>query len=171
MRRLALALSLAAALGGCGYRPLYGASERLAVVSAAPLVVDAALVTEVEAGVRAELARAGALRSGRGYPRVVVELLRADTASEGIAAQPGAVPLARGTRTGLVARAWLERGPSEPRERDTGDVRVTEVIEAARDARLEALRSDDAGLAAARRLGGRLARTILGQPQAPDEAL
>jgi hypothetical protein len=160
----------AALLCSCGYRPLYGgeAPERFAVVGAAPLVADASVVAEVEAGVRAGLSRAGALRSGEGYPRVVVEVLRIDGSSAGIADVAGS-PLARGTELGVVARAWIERERAGEPMRDTGDVRTLEVSSAASDARLESLRQADALRAAGRRLGERLARRILGEPDAPDD--
>ena len=78
-------------------------------------VPDAVASDEVLAGVREELARGGALASGDGYPRCEVEILRADEASEGIAAAPDAAgrlqPQSRATRVGLVARAWVLRAP------------------------------------------------------------
>jgi len=178
-------------VGSCGYRPLYGGAqgdERLSVAGITPLIADASVVAEVEAGVRAGLARAALLRGGGGYPRVVVEVLRLDTQSEGIAAVPGGVrppeggavplaaaeplrPLARGTRVGVVARAWLERSEGGPKERQTGDLRAVDVMQVESDARLEALRLDDTSRAAARRLGERLARRVLGEPEAPDEGM
>ena len=191
---VALALSgLAASIAGCGYHPVYGpgsAAEgaRFCVVGVSPLVADTAAVAEVEAGLRQELARAGALRSGGGYPRVVVEVLRMDEMSEGIAAVPGGTrgteiagtpirpplplaPLARGTRVGVLARAWIEPSAGAARERETGDMRTTDVRRAESDPRLEALRQDDAARAAARRLGARLARRILGEPETSDEGM
>jgi hypothetical protein len=182
---------LALVLAACGYRPLYGGErgdERYCVVGVSPLVADASVVTEVEAGVRAGLARGGGLRAGGGYPRIVVEVLRIDAASEGIAAVPGGSrgttvgglpiapggppsPLARGTRIGVLARAWLERAPGGPKERESGDLRAVDIMGAETDARLEALRLDDASRAAARRLGERLARRVLGEPDAPDDGM
>jgi len=179
------------ALGACGYRPLYGGErgdDRFAVVGATPLVADASVVSEVHAGLRAGLARGGALRGGNGYPRVVVEVLRIDTTSEGVEAAPGGTraaavgglpiasggarsPLARGTRVGVLARAWVERAPGAARERETGDLRAVDAMGAEADARLEALRFDDASRAAARRLGERLARRVLGEPDAPDDGM
>jgi hypothetical protein len=192
-RSRAIAFAGFAALLSCGYRPLYGTTEagdaiRLGVIGVSPLVADAAVVAEIEAGVRQALARAGALRSGKGYPRVVVEVVRMDETSEGVAAVPGgtvpsqmgglplsvggpSAPLARGTRLGVLARAWVERSPEGPRERETGDMRATDVRGAEPDARLEALRQDDAARAAARRLGERLARRILGEPETSDEGM
>jgi hypothetical protein len=188
------AFAALAMLTHCGYRPLYGASssrgeEHFAVTGIAPLVADASVVAEVEAGVRAGLSRAAALRGGGGYPRVVVEVLRIDAQSEGIAAVPGGVqpievagvpvtgstgplrPLARGTRIGVLARAWIERVEGGPKERDTGDLRTVDVMQVESDARLEALRLDDSSRAAARRLGERLARRVLGEPEAPDDGM
>jgi hypothetical protein len=179
------------ALVSCGYRPLYAGDrgdERFVVVGTTALVADASVVAEIEAGVRSGLARGGALRGGNGYPRVVVEVLRLDTTSEGIQALPGATrgttagglpiapagplaPLARGTRVGVLARAWVERVPGGAHERDTGDLRAVDVMRAEDDARLEALRLDDASRAAARRLGERLARRVLGEPDAPDDGM
>lgn len=184
----ALAL-LALSVSGCGYRALYAGdpgAEAMAVVGIAPLVADASVVAEVEAGVRAGLARAGLLRGGHGYPRVVVEVLRLDAATEAVQALPGGVrtegaggegsplplrPLARATRVGVVARAWLERAAGASKERETGDLRTVDVMQVEADARLEALRSDDATRAAARRLGERLARRVLGEPETPDDGM
>jgi hypothetical protein len=178
-------------LGGCGYRPLYAGErgdDRFSVVGASPLVADASVVAEVQAGLRAGLARAGALRSGASYPRVVVEVLRIDVVSEGVSAVPGGtpgpnvgglplspggapLPLARGTRIGVLARAWVERAGGASKERDTGDLRTADVMQVEADARLEALRLDDASRAAARRLGERLARRVLGEPDATDDGM
>jgi hypothetical protein len=103
----------------------------------------------------------------------VVEVLRVDAASEGIhAVGPApATPLARGTRVGVLARAWVERASGGPKERDTGDLRAVDVMQAEPDPRLEALRLDDASRASARRLGERLARRVLGEPDAPDDGM
>jgi hypothetical protein len=186
-----LVIAVAASSVACGYRPLYSGAqgdERLAVIGVTPLVADASVVAEVEAGVRAGLARAALLRAGGAYPRVVVEVLRMDAQSEGIAAVPGGVrppevggvpvgaagplrPLARGTRVAVVARAWLERSEGGQKERQTGDLRAADVMQVEIDARLEALRLDDASRAAARRLGERLARRVLGEPEAPDDGM
>jgi hypothetical protein len=72
---------------------------------------------------------------------------------------------------GVLARAWVERSGDGPRERETGDMRTTDVRAAESDPRLEALRQDDAARAAARRLGQRLARRILGEPETSDEGM
>jgi hypothetical protein len=72
---------------------------------------------------------------------------------------------------GIVARAWLERTAGAPKERETGDLRAVDVMQVESDARLETLRMDDASRAAARRLGERLARRVLGEPDAPDDGM
>jgi hypothetical protein len=65
----------------------------------------------------------------------------------------------------------VERTPGGPKERDTGDLRAVDVMQAEPDPRLEALRLDDATRASARRLGERLARRVLGEPDAPDDGM
>jgi hypothetical protein len=72
---------------------------------------------------------------------------------------------------GVLARAWVERTPGAVHERETGDLRTADVMLAEGDARLEAFRLDDALRAAARRLGQRLARRVLGEPDAPDDGM
>jgi hypothetical protein len=174
MRRIAGSLAAALALGACGYRPVYGgsATERFSVVLATSNVPDAVASDEVVAGVRDELARASALEPGDAYPRCEVEVLRADEASEGISALPGAsgahLPDARATRVGVVARAWILRSKDGPRERDTGDVRAMEIVAAAADARTGTFRYVDALRAAGRRVGRRMGTRILGLPSASE---
>ena len=107
-RAAGAALTLTLALVGCGYRPVHGAApaERFAVILASSNVTDVVASDEVVAGIRDELARSGALASGAAYPRCEVEVLRADEASDGIAAVPNAegvrLPQARATRVGVV---------------------------------------------------------------------
>ena len=162
--RLLLLLALAA----CGYTPVYGAStEHLGVVVVGSKVPDAAASDEVAAGVRDELARAGALSAGSGYPRCEIEILRADEASEGIAAG-ASDPESRATRVGIVARAWVVRAKDGPRERDTGDVRAMEVVAVAPDAKTATFRHADALRAAGRRAGRRIGTRLLGLPSAED---
>jgi len=165
MKRLAIAL-----LVSCGYTPLASApsGEKLHVVLSASNVPDAVASDEVLAGVRDELAKAGALEPGDGYPRCEVEILRADEASEGIAAANGE-PVSRATRTGIVARAWIVRTKDAPRERDTGDVRAMETSATQRDARAASFAHTDTLRSAARRAGHRLATRVLGLPSASDD--
>jgi hypothetical protein len=136
-------------------------------------VPDAIASDEVASGVREELARQGALDAGDGYPRVEVEVLRADEASEGIGAGASG-PLARATNVAIVGRAWLIRGPEASPESDSGDMRAEEVIavdvtQGALDPRAGGFHHADALRAAARRLGRRLAHKVMGQPAASED--
>jgi hypothetical protein len=187
VRLPALALSLLMLLTstGCGYHAVYGGEEPtgLHVVLARSLVADAIASDEVVSGLREELAREGALAAGAGYPRVEVEVLRADESSEGVAAPSAALgagpnggPRARATEVGFVARAWLVRAPNGDRERDTGDVRAmdlvaSEIAAGVADPRADAFHHADALRAVARRVGQRLALRVLGHPTASDESI
>ncbi len=165
------------ASSACGYRALYAdaVGERLHVAMSRNLVADAVAADEVLSGIREELAREGALAAGEGYPRVEVEVLRADESSEGIGAT-GGQPRARGTEVGLVARAWIVRAKDAPKERDTGDVHAMDAVtidtrEGHLDPRADALHHDDALRAVARRVGKRLALRLLGHPVAVEEGI
>jgi hypothetical protein len=178
-------LALGLGLGGCGYQPVHGQSaesagaERLHVVLVRARVADAITSDEVASGVRTTLAKEGALASGAGYPRIEIEVLRADESSEGVAAIGGAhgVPRARASEVGIVARAWIVRTLGGVQERDTGDVRAEDVVatpprgETGGALAAESFRHDDALRAVARRVGQRLALRILGHPVAKDEPL
>jgi hypothetical protein len=162
----------------CGYSPLYStpASERLSVALVGARTGDATTSDEVVAGVRDTLAKEGALSPGANYPRVEVEVIRADETSEGIAAEStpsGHVPRARGTEVGVVARAWIARNATSAREADTGDVRAFDLVSSPNQdgvlSSSEALTHDDALRASARRVGQRLALRVLGHPAATDE--
>ncbi|HEY1697390.1 MAG TPA: hypothetical protein VGG39_34750 [Polyangiaceae bacterium] len=160
---------------GCGYRAVYasGAPAHLHVKVVASHVPDAIAADEVAAGLREELARAGALAAGDGYPRVAIEVLRADEASEGIAAGANA-PVARGTDVAMVARAWVEPAAGEEPVSDTGDVRAEETVAVdvragQPDPRADSFHHADALRAAARRLGHALALRVLGLPAASED--
>jgi len=166
---------LTVVLAACGYHAVYGdrSPSKLHVVLVRTLVPDVVASDEVVAGLREELARAGALEPGGGFPRVEVEVLRADEASEGIAAGPSG-PVSRATDVGLAARAWIVRAEGAPPESDTGDLRTQETIavdEAATgpDPRASAFHEADALRAAARRLGRRLGDKVTGQPSSSDD--
>jgi hypothetical protein len=173
-------------LAACGYRPVYGSGGalHLHVVLSSSLVPDAIAAAEVVSGVRETLAKEGALAGGEGYPRIEVEVLRADEASEGMAAPNdagvgsgiGGGPRARATEVGLVARAHLVRSPGGPQERDTGDMRAMDLVASAvtqgvADPRSDLLHHEDALRLVARRLGERLALFILGMPVPTDEGM
>jgi len=173
--RVGAALIVAAACASCGYAPVHTgvADDHLHVVLSTSRVPDAVASDEVLAGVREELARGGALAAGEGYPRCEVEVLRADEASEGIAAVPDGAgrlqPQSRATRVGLVARAWVLRAPGGEHERDTGDIRAFETVAIAGDSRAATFRHSDALRAAGRRVGQRLASRIMGLPSPSEE--
>jgi hypothetical protein len=161
---------------GCGYRTVYATdAARLHVRLARTLVADAVASDEVASGAREELARAGMLEAGEGWPCVEVEVLRADETSEGVAAGAGG-PVARATGVALVARAWIETEKDAAPQSDTGDVRAEETIAVdedlatrAPDPRASVFHHADALRAAARRLGRQLARRLMGLPAASDD--
>jgi hypothetical protein len=142
-------------------------------------VPDAVASDDVASGAREELAREGALEAGDGWPRMEIEVLRADEASEGIAAGatgPQTGPVARATDVALVARAWIVVAPDAPPQSDTGDLRAEETVTVdtssqteAPDPRASVFHRADALRAAARRLGRQLARRVLGFPAASEE--
>ena len=170
-------LQLCLLLSACGYRAMYGGgvAERLHVKVVRTLVPDVVASDEVASGVREELARDGALEAGDEYPRVEIEVLRADEASEGISAGASGGPVARGIDVAIVGRARLIRSPGAPPEGDSGDMRAEEVITidvtgGAVDPRASGFHYADALRAAARRLGRKLARRVLGLPAASENA-
>jgi hypothetical protein len=171
----AFLLVCASLASGCGYQAVYGgAREPLHVKVVHSMVADPVAADEVASGVREELARAGALAPGEAYPRVEIEVLRAEEASEGVRASP-AGPQARATDVAVVARAWVVGAPgAEPRS-ETGDMRAEETLavdegDFAPDARASTFHHADALRAAARRLGRALGARVLGMPAASEEA-
>jgi len=176
MRRAARAVALAGAwaLSSCGYTPVHaGIHEKLHVALADAKVPDAVAADEVLAGAREELSRMGALAPGTGYPRLEIEVLRADEASEGVDAvtndRGDLIPRARATRVGISARGWVRRGASSEPEHDTGDIRALETVSVAADARAAAFRHSDALRVAGRRAGRRIGARILGLPAPSDD--
>jgi hypothetical protein len=177
-----VAKTLILSVVACGYHTVYGgeAVERLHVALVRTLVPDAAASDEVASGVRDELALAGALEPGNGWPRAEIEVLREGESSEGIVVRPGAnasanVPMARGADVGIVARAWITRAPGASPEHDTGDLRAEETIAVDEtagvpDPRTAQFHEADAARAAARRLGRKLGRKLLGYPAASEDA-
>lgn len=174
LARAASAASAAFALAtaACGYRLVHAPADPLgpfAVLAGRVYVPDAAAITSAEEGARAELARSGELApGGAGAGSVEIEVLRVDETGEGIALAPGraAMPLARAVRVTVLGRARLRRAGSDAVERDTGDLRVSEVGARAEGAGAGALVRDELGRAAARRLGEALVRRLLGVPEA-----
>ena len=167
------AFVFAACLPGCGYRAVYAGappSAKLAVVPATNRTADIEAVAGVLAGVRAELSRTGALSSGQGYPRVLVEVLRVDEIPVGIAAPdppPGEDrrPVARGLAMAVTARAWVvESAGGEPAV-DTGDIRRIGNAATQAGPLENAQQRALAVRAAGRQTGEALARRILGDPE------
>lgn len=165
-------VALMALVTACGYQAVYadGAGERLHVKVVRNLVVDAVAADEVAAGVRDELATGGWLEAGETFPRVEVEVLRGDEASEGIGVDVARTgPAARSTDVGLSARAWIVRSAGAAPERDTGDMRAEDTVAVDMTAGVEnptadAIHHADALRAAARRLGRMLAKRLVGAP-------
>ncbi|HLK38239.1 MAG TPA: hypothetical protein VKU41_15860 [Polyangiaceae bacterium] len=166
--KFGVAVSVVLALS-CGYRAEYAepAGSRLHVALVRTLVPDVVAAEEVAAGARDELARAGALASGEGYPRVEIEVLGAEEHSEGVTAGAGRGPVARATDAGLVARAWIVRGPDARPENDTGDLRAdtafaVDEANGGPDPRAAGFHYADGLRAAARRLGHYVAQRVRG---------
>jgi len=128
-------------------------------------VADTVVATEVERGARETLAREGALLAGDGYPRLDIEVLRIDETSEGVAATPFLTPQARGTRLGVLARAYVEAREGAAAEADTGDMRASDLVTSPLgDPKAELFGREDTLRAVARRLGQKLAGRALGHP-------
>jgi hypothetical protein len=142
------------------------------------LVADPVANDEVLAGVREEVARFGALEPGDGYPRIEVEVLRAEHSSEGIVVSASR-PVARGNDIAVVGRAWFVRTAGGERESDSGDMRAEDVIAVdesrgtgplpGADPLASGFHSADALRAAARRLGRRLALRVIGLPASSED--
>jgi hypothetical protein len=134
------------------------------VVAAPQSIPQIDLVHEALAGAREELSRAGILQPGSSHPRLVIQLLRVDEGSAGIAAVDE-TPLARGSAVGVIGRGWVEESAGAGRVRDSGDVRRVEWISSGNSPSNDATRHDGALRVAARRLGRSLAERILGEPE------
>jgi hypothetical protein len=167
-------LLLFSCCASCGYQPVYGRDAlRLHVKLVRTVVPYAVASDEVVAAVREELALAGAISPGEGFPRLEIEVLRVDEASEGIAAGTSG-PVARASSVAVVARGWIVRDPGGEPESDTGDLRAQESVAidqvgGAPDPRAGGLHRESAVRAAARRLGRKLARRISGLPVANED--
>ena len=154
----------------CGYQPLYATpgGEAYHVHLSKNFTASAVVADEVLRGAREELAKEGALASGDGYPRLEIEVLRADETSEGIVgvnAPEGQLPKARASEIGVVVRAFVTRRSGGAVELDTGDLRQDVLAGAPLgDSVRETWQREDALRAAARRLGGRAVLKVLGHP-------
>ncbi len=167
---------------GCGYHLVHAAADPLgpfAVASGPIHAPEAAVAAAAEEGARAELSRAGQL-AGRGAPaEIVVEVLRVEEASAGVAlvtmgASPPNprsglsspdLPLARGVRVTVTGRAKVVPAGGSAAERETDEVQASEVAAAAASVGAGVATRDEAGQRAARRLGEMLVRRLLGEPE------
>ncbi len=158
--------ALALSLSGCGYHlahGAYGAADPMGpftVIAGPAQAPEAAASSELEAGARAELSRAGAL--GGSGSSLEVTVLRVDESAEGIGRGAGA-PIAGAVRVTVVGRGRVLDG-SRAARRDTGDVGASEVVSRPLDAASWIMVREEASRAAARRLGETLARRALGLP-------
>jgi hypothetical protein len=165
-----LAAALAITLS-CGYSTAYGGAAprtRLALVPLPSKVPEVHVYHSLLNAMQGELGRAGVLRSGSDYPRLVVEVLRVDELSAGIARRTvsgASAPVARASRIAVVARAWVLRSAAEAPERDTGDMQRAVTVAAQRQGSADALAISAAGEQAARDLGRALVRAVLGEAQ------
>jgi hypothetical protein len=159
-----LAGALAWCLSGCGYQAVYGSSggSRYDVVAGRVATSSFEVVEAATAGVRSELAPAGAL--GSGYPRVVVEIVRIDERSIGV--RDGVTsPLARGSELVVVGRAHVQERADAPPTRDTGDLSRAAQYAAGTTPSADAAARSRALRDAARSLGKALGRAVLGLPE------
>jgi hypothetical protein len=114
-------------------------------------------------GVRSELQAAEAL--GRGFPHVVVQILRVDERSIGVRSTGNAGPLARGTEIIVVGRAEVVVRAGESPTIDTGDMSRTAQYAAGPTSTANAAARSRAVRDAARKLGQALGRAVLGLPE------
>jgi hypothetical protein len=152
-------------LSGCGYRPVYGGGQgnRYEVVAGNYATSGFEAVQGAVAGVRSELGAAEAL--GKGFPKVVVEVLRIDERSIGVRSMSNDAPLARGSEIVVVGRAHVvERADAAP-SRDTGDISRATQFAAGTTPAADAAARSRAVRDAARALGKALGRAVLGLPE------
>jgi hypothetical protein len=172
-------LAAAMPLASCGYAPVYpaGGAGRLHVKLVRSLIADPVAADEVAQGVREELARQGCLEQGEGFPRVEIEVVAEGESGAGlIAGGPGALaPSARATAVSIVGRGWVAAEAGAPAQRDSGDLRAeasfaVDENTAGLDPRASTFHSADALRSAARRLGSKIGRRVLGMPSASEDA-
>ncbi len=159
-------------LGACGYQPLYAtpAGEAFHLHLAKNQIASAMVAQEVLRGAREALVKDGALAPGEGYPRLEIEVLRTDEASEGIVRVQGDVPQARASDLAIIARAYVVRHAGARVELATGDLRAQDVRAPPADPTRELWQREDALRSIARRLGQKLAARVLGHPSSEEPA-
>lgn len=174
------AVLFGALCASCGYRLARSGGDPagpFVVVSAPGFAPQIALVAAAEAGLRAELARAGELTScgppgAPGCSAVVLELLRVEETSVAVGLpQSGPAssrtPLAGAVRVSVTGRAHVRRG--DVHSRTTRDLAVSEVTARSDGPVAGGVAASLAGSVAARRLGEKLGRVVLGYPETTDE--
>ena len=161
----ALAGAVFGCLSGCGYQPVYGGSApaRYEVVKGRAATSSFEAADAAAAGVRSELGAAEAL--GKGFPRVVVEILRIDERSIGVRSMSNAAPLARGSEIIVVGRALVEDRADAAPSRDTGDMSRAAQFASGATPSADAAARSRAVRDAARSLGRALGRAVLGLPE------
>lgn len=165
-----MALLLALAWAGCGYRPLLrpGTHGRLRVGPSMALVADGAgdmLAEELASGARAELARVGALGVDDARDVLRLELVRLDDLAEGVALADGR-PRARGLRVRVWARGSVSPATSGAGATpwETPDVEASELVAASTEPAAWDASRRAAARSAARKAGASVAREALGLP-------
>jgi hypothetical protein len=169
-----ISVTVAVALSACGYRLANEVVDPLGpfcLASGTVRVPFGGAVAAAEDGARAELARAGQLGGcgDHAASQVAVEVVRVDEDSEGVSLSPrpgtSEVPLARALRVRVTARAEVRVGTQ--RRRATPDFSASEIIATpiGEDPVLAEIAKRDASRRAARRLGARLVRSLLGWPE------
>lgn len=128
-----------------------------------PLAIQAAA-----SGARAELAAAGRVTAGGGYPRLVIDVLRVDEVSRGIYAEQGQ-PSAGAMSIGVVVRGRVFTADNQDPAIDTGDLRRAVQVIGDADARADSTARDVALRGAAERAGRAAARFAMGLPEPADE--
>jgi hypothetical protein len=160
------AAATAAGILGCGYTLANAPRDELGpflVRAAEATTPDDAVTAAAIEGAQRELARAGLLSQRGEGTALTIAVLRVDERSEGIASGAGSAPTARGIRLTIVGRARAGEGDRTP-ARDSGEVTVTEVFAPGGSAALGIVGRGEAGPRAGRRLGERLVRRVLGEP-------
>lgn len=155
---------------GCGYHAAYGRSpaERVSVQLGQVLIPGAMAAQAAANGARLELAAAGLLAAGTGFPRLVIDVLRTDESSRGVYVQSGQ-PRAAAMSIAVTVRARVFRADNSVPAVDTGDVRRAVQLAGDADPRLDRAAYDVALRQAAERGGRAVARAALGFPEASDE--
>jgi hypothetical protein len=149
---------------GCGYRPVYGgaAPVKYEVVKGRVATASFEAADAAAEGVRSELGAAAAL--GKGFPQVVVEIVRIDERSIGVRSMSN-TPLARGSEIVVVGRALVLERADAPPSRDTGDMSRAAQFASGTTPSADAAARSRAVRDAALSLGKALGRVVLGLPE------